>query len=1484
MTQKDATNPGPDRIPSGADPADLVPGDPEKVDDLVSTLRAYAGAFDDGRERLRALDRMEWEGSGAISFRRAAKKLPGDLSAAHRQFLDVADALQAYAHKLRSVHQACVPLIEEAEEARAASRRYRLQVDDYNNALVRQDSVLPERPPGTDPGVTAMSGCVSRLDSLISEMNEVLKATKRKVDKAAAEAPDKPKSWKTNTRDFLQGAYEGADSLAARLKPWLTGDGKAESMQLAGDIDAAAYAKEHPKEFAKALVNWDEWTKHPARAAGELTPGAILAILSGGGGLLSGGKGARDAAAQLADRVRALRRDGSARERAESQPGKHDKCGTEKCTAGEPVDVVTGELVLPAVDVHLPGALPLVLERTFVAGYSSGGWFGPSWASTLDQRLELDDKGIVYTASDGMLLTYPVPSPGEAVMPTSGPRWPLTWYGTADGAMRISVPEAGRTWEFAPLPGCVANGPVTELPLRELSDRNGHRMVLSYDDQGRPVEVTHSGGYHLAVDTDPTAMRVTGFRLLGAGDGERGVGLIRYGYDDAGDLVEVFNSSGLPLRYTYDEAHRVTSWTDRNGTTFGYVYDHRGRVLRTVGPDNMMSGRFHYDEPNRTTWYTDSLGHRTAYTYNARYKVVLETDPLGNTTRTTWDSTHRFPVTITDPLGRTTHYSYDEQGCLRSVIRPDGTTITAAYSELGLATEVADPGGALWRYTYDERGNRTSAIDPVGAETHYTYDELGHLSSIRNALGHTTTVTMNKAGLPLTVTDPLGNTTTVVRGVHGWVNSLTDPQGNTTRHAWTIEGRPAWVERPDGRRETWKWDAEGNLVRHTNAAGQETSFTYTHFDLPATRTDADGARCCFSYDTELRLTSVTNPDGLRWCYEYDPAGRIVSETDYNGRTVDRSYDGAGCLLSHTNGAGQELRFVRDASDRIVEQHDAEGGVTTYRYDPAGYLVESVNSDSRVLFLRDKLGRVLQERLNDFTTSYSYDALGRRISRVTPSGVLSEWVHDPADRPTVLRNPVGTLDFTYDGMGRETARVVSGRAVLSQQWDEMDRLVSQTVAESGHNGRGTVQGRSYSYRDDGCLTEIQDQTSGVRKFDLDRVGRVVATRAYGWDERYRYDRSGNLTEVHAPFHPSPGKRQFDGTLVRRAGRTHYAYDAQGRVVRKLRRLLNGKKLVWTYRWNSQDRLVGATSPNGACWKYSYDPLGRRTAKCRLDAEGSVAEKTEFVWDDTRLAERYCSAGLVTTWDYRPGTHHPLAQTEHRHFNPLLGSSPPPVAGTGVASGSGDFYAVVTDVVGTPTELVTPDGAVPWQYRTTVWGTAFPSLRENDGPDCPLRFPGQYEDLETGLHYNYLRHYDAETGRYTSPDPLGLLAGPNNFWYGPNPHEWIDPHGLALCRANPRMESGNNKEGWQHIDERHIAGNSAGGHGDLMPPSTTRAQVEEASQKVMEKGTRVSDPSRRIQTFEKRLIVNGMRARYRLVVDSEDGNRVITFFPVGRSYTP
>jgi RHS repeat-associated protein len=102
----------------------------------------------------------------------------------------------------------------------------------------------------------------------------------------------------------------------------------------------------------------------------------------------------------------------------------------------------------------------------------------------------------------------------------------------------------------------------------------------------------------------------------------------------------------------------------------------------------------------------------------------------------------------------------------------------------------------------------------------------------------------------------------------------------------------------------------------------------------------------------------------------------------------------------------------------------------------------------------------------------------------------------------------------------------------------------------------------------------------------------------------------------------------------------------------------------------------------------------------------------------------------------------------------------------------FHAIVTDLTGTPTELVTATGEVVWQRRTALWGATTDLTRT--GVDCPIRFPGQYHDPETGIHYNCRRYYEPTTAGYLSADPLGLAPAPNPHAYVPSDvEEWYGP---------------------------------------------------------------------------------------------------------------
>ncbi|WP_200878030.1 RHS repeat-associated core domain-containing protein, partial [Burkholderia paludis] len=136
-----------------------------------------------------------------------------------------------------------------------------------------------------------------------------------------------------------------------------------------------------------------------------------------------------------------------------------------------------------------------------------------------------------------------------------------------------------------------------------------------------------------------------------------------------------------------------------------------------------------------------------------------------------------------------------------------------------------------------------------------------------------------------------------------------------------------------------------------------------------------------------------------------------------------------------------------------------------------------------------------------------------------------------------------------------------------------------------------------------------------------------------------------------------------------------------------------------------------------------------------------------------------------------------------------------------------YYFHNDVSGLPEELTDAEGELVWQARYKVWGNSVQEEWVARAPQLSvpkwgavqeatptsvhvprpqnLRFQGEYLDRETGLHYNLFRYYDPDTGRFISPDPIGLAGGLNLYQYAPNPNSWIDPWGL--CRTSPKINS-------------------------------------------------------------------------------------------------
>jgi RHS repeat-associated protein len=945
--------------------------------------------------------------------------------------------------------------------------------------------------------------------------------------------------------------------------------------------------------------------------------------------------------------------------------------------------------------------------------------------------------------------------------------------------------------------------------LVEQSDRAGRWVRFARDDAGRVVRVRHHGGYEVVVTTDDA--RVTGIDLVAsarpAAYPSATLRLATFDYR-AGSLVAETHGTDGTLHYEVDEVGRVTAWTDSNHVRYGYRYDDQDRCTHqgTTNPGQLEVMRFAIAYPEgpepggHTTVVTNPDGGTDRYLVDDRGLVAARMDPTGATTRFEYDRWCR-RAAVTDALGHTTRYVFDADSRLLAVTDGTGATTRIDYEPRGLPVRVVDAAGAVTEYAWDERGRLLATRDAAGAVTRWQRDPADAEVVVTDPTGRWTRIDQDPAGLPLRVSDAAG-ATLLERDGCGRVSAHTDPLGATTRQEWSPTGRLLARTDAAGGCERWRYDGEGNLVEAVDASGRVTRYRYGPFDVLVGLQHPDGSTLGFEYDAERRLAAVTNATGATWRYERDLAGRVVAETDYDGRRTTFALDAAGRVVATTNPAGQTVGLALDAAGRVLVR-EADGVRIEFRYDPAGRLLEAAGGDTILARRYDAVGRLVAETLGSETVGlgtvgWQFDAAGRVLARTTPSGTVGRWELDAAGRRAGLDLAGHRVQHTLDPLGRSVATVFAGGRVTAA-FDPLGRLSHQTAVAVADGSAPWEAG--YRYASTGELLATTDSVRGTRGYQLDGVGRVTAVTGAG-PESYSYDPAGNLTTAtwQTPGADRAGdsdasgtaatrdERVHRGTLLVRAGRDHYDHDAAGRVVRRRRALLSGGALQWHFVWDSLDRLTAVTTPDGHTWRYRYDPLGRRTGKDHHDPAGALVETWRFAWDGPVLVEQtHATPASVATTTWEHDGFVPIAQHRTRAARPAGAESFTP------AQTDAEFAAIVTDLVGTPTRLL---------------------------------------DAETGWNYNLHRYYDPTTGRYATPDPLGLAPSPNPWTYPANPTTHSDPLGLQSCTdATGRTAAGaDNVVDGVRLRAQLTGQEIAGGHAfdkhvlDLgeFPGTRTRAQ--------------------------------------------------------------
>ncbi|MFI1919362.1 putative T7SS-secreted protein [Nocardia sp. NPDC020380] len=1082
----------------------------------------------------------------------------------------------------------------------------------------------------------------------------------------------------------------------------------------------------------------------------------------------------------------------------------------DKYCTDDPVDIATGAFLLPETDVDLPGVLGLALRRTHRSSYGFGRWFGPSWSATLDMRLIIDDQGATFLQEDGVMLAFPHAAVEDSVEPVAGIRgWTLTRAEV--GSYRVWDPKRELHFHFAPEP--VLHGldsRLGNLAISAITDRHNNRVRFHYDHDGTPTAVTHSGGYRVEIDT--SGGRVAALTVVGTGDDGHEIRTrVREFSYERGHLVAVRNAVAAITRYTYDDDARMLSWTDSNGSSMVNAYDQAGRVVRQRGSAGVLNCDLEYvnfpDGTGRLTTLTDSVGGMITHGFDHDLRLRDVVDPAGGHTHIDYN-TAREPLKVVAPDGATTHYQYTDDGDLAQVTRPDGEAVTVEYQKRNRPTAIHDAEGNVRRQEWSTAGNLSAITDAAGARTTYTYHPNGAVASILAPTGSRILVQVNAAGLPVEVTDPCGAVTRIDRDLFGRPIRITDPLGAVVLQEWATDGKLLRRTDADGHTESWSWDGEGNLLTHTDRAGGVTRFTYGAFDVLESVTDPGGSITRYRWDSERRLIAVTNPLGGIWTYKYDAAGRVIAETDYTGSTTRYTHDRGGRVTAVTPATGIARQQRYDILGRLTEITADTGEWIRHTYDRIGRVTTATSGIGEdpthtLEFAYTPTGQLASQRLDDQDEMrHEYDLSSRRLRRTTPGGAVTAWGYDGFGNVRRLRADGGDIDFTYDSTGRATGWRI-GEIGVQQSLSAAGRITAREVTafpvsslnlgfESANRpDTQMIRRDEYSYRADGYLnSHALDRSSMAREnldYTLDPIGRVTTVARDGrLSETYSYDALSNILSnstssssvigaiptgsatsvVHKQDSTFGEKREYRNNLLVRDGRTRYHYDVAGRLIRKTVTRLSRKPSVWHYGYNAFDQLTDVTTPDGQRWRYTYDALGRRTTKQRLADDGGILERTDYIWDGNHLIEQAVDQ-TVTRWQYQPNSHTPITQTTDQELVDR------------------EFYALITDLVGTPVEIADPAaGTTAATASTDLWGNAHWSGKTS----TPLRFPGQIHDPETGLHYNVNRYYDPSTGRYLTCDPLGLAPAPNPNSYPHNPTVWSDPLGLIPRSCDPRYKPG------------------------------------------------------------------------------------------------
>ncbi|MDN7875177.1 RHS repeat-associated core domain-containing protein [Burkholderia aenigmatica] len=536
----------------------------------------------------------------------------------------------------------------------------------------------------------------------------------------------------------------------------------------------------------------------------------------------------------------------------------------------------------------------------------------------------------------------------------------------------------------------------TQDQLIKISDAEGGLWLRDYDTRGRLTETI-----------DPLGNKTEyAYNLMGLPIGitDANGKQKQLEYNANGQLTCYVDCSGKASTWTYDERGRLIQITDSGGNATTYGYE-AGQLATIVQPDN-IEHRFERDAEGRVLAYMDPQGRRTTWDYNDAGLLAYRISAAGQRLHYQWDKLGQLTA-LRNENGRETTFVYDPVGRLLAQTGFDGGTTRYVYDDASGMLAHAIDGQRIIAYTFDEMGRlieRRAALqtgDTIPREAdwqveRFAYDGNGNLA-----------LAINADSRMQWFHDLAGN---LVRE-HQHYSRLGKPLVAVWLHEYDALNQRIATVRPDGHRVSWLTYGSGHLLALQLDERELVSYERDDLHREVARLQGNGLLHTQQWDALSRLSeqvlardtpAPTHAAGgnrlLVRRYRYDASGQLTDINDTRRGQLAYRYDPVGRLLEAQSRLGHETFDFDPASNRIdpAEQREAErermpriktldnllkqyAGIH-YQYDARGNLTRRWHNGKEGRFTWDLFDRLTHYEDERLKVDYTYDALGRRLSK------------------------------------------------------------------------------------------------------------------------------------------------------------------------------------------------------------------------------------------------------------------------------------------------------------------------------------------------------------------------------------------------------------------------------------------------------------------------------------------------------------------------